>query len=696
MARREYLSPDERTRFDTPPPLTPQQRAIFLDLPAWAQTYCQQILSPTNRVGFLLQVGYFRVVSRFFVIDRVDPADVVWICRQLEIRPETVALAEYAASQTVYRHQQVILDQLGYEAFSPLHRQTLLAEAARLTHLQTRPARMLDELTTFLRERRIEVPPYNTLREVLTQALDTFDAHLQTVMGLHLTPADRLMLDALLDNAAPGGSVEGRFPLTRLKHISQSMQPGQIAERVALFRQLKALFVPLAPLIVRLDLADDTIRYYAQYVIDNRSVQMADRVHERYLRLIAFITHQYLSVGDALILTLNKAVGSVLNGCEAALKDHYYQNRHATAGLVGQVSRRADQHIDVLADIDRTVQRSDWSSDRKVEHIRSVLAKKRIDAEQLTADRQRRLDLKTVNQPVQERTDLYLALEKASLRLQVRVSAIIQVLVFDDHTTQPPLLVALRHFQERKGELTATGSLPLDFLDMADRQHVFTDGGKLRLSLYKVLLFVATRDALRDGTLTVVSSYDYRSVDEYQIPRAQWQAHREAYLLRAQLTAHSRPAPTLMALSKLVNEQFRVTNSRLRTNPQVFFDARGGWHLRRYRAEETERDTDVRLLYPTGRVVSLREVLTQVDALTGFSARFVHKSFVQKPTRPDLRLLLAAIIGYGENIGIRKMAAAADRPDLAPHLGPRLRDGGHPVLFARDGLGGQRLHRRSQ
>lgn len=104
----------------------------------------------------------------------------------------------------------------------------------------------------------------------------------------------------------------------------------------------------------------------------------------------------------------------------------------------------------------------------------------------------------------------------------------------------------------------------------------------------------------------------------------------------------------------------------------------------------------MRLLYPTGRVVSLREVLTQVDALTGFSARFVHKSFVQKPTRPDLRLLLAAIIGYGENIGIRKMAAAADRPDLAPHLGPRLRDGGHPVLFARDGLGGQRLYRRSQ
>jgi len=50
------------------------------------------------------------------------------------------------------------------------------------------------------------------------------------------------------------------------------------------------------------------------------SVQLAERVHERYLRLIAFITHQYLTVGDALILTLNKAVASVLNGCETTLK----------------------------------------------------------------------------------------------------------------------------------------------------------------------------------------------------------------------------------------------------------------------------------------------------------------------------------------------------------------------------------------
>ena len=467
----------------------------------------------------------------------------------------------------------------------------------------------------------------------------------------------RVMLDSLLDNATPQeGLPTGRFPLTRLKHISQSMQPKQIAQRVALFRQLKGLFDPLAPLILRLDLAEETIRYYAQYVLDNRSVHLAERVHERYLRLIAFIAHQYLSVGDALILTLFKAVASTLNTCEQQLKEQHYQNRYATASLVGQVGRRSDVHIDVLTEIERILELTEWNSDQKIAHIREVLTSKRLGVDQLLTDKQRLSELKTINKSLQDRADFYLALEKISLRLQARVSAIAQVLVFDDQALETPLMIALNYFQHHKGEVSPGPSLPLDFLDLADRQQVFTETGKLRVSLYKVFLFRALRDALRDGSLTVLSSYEYRSVDEYQIPRSQWRVHRETYLHKANLVTQSGPARTLLGLNERLKNQFQLTNEGLATNPQVYFDARGGWHLHRYRAEEEIDDGAVRLLYPTARVIPLRDVLTQVNELTGFLGKFRHKGFPHKPAPPDPRLLLAAIIGYGENIGIRKMA----------------------------------------
>ncbi|MFD2572449.1 Tn3 family transposase [Spirosoma soli] len=657
MARRNYLSSEERTRFDSPPQLSSTERLILTDWPLWAEEYLEQIHTPTNKVGFLLQLGYFRVVTRFFVPDTYPATDVEWVARCLQLSPDLIRLKDYTHNRSLYRHRATILTHLGYQAFDEGHRRGLADEAQRLTHLQTRPALMLDALVSYLRERRVEVPVYNTLRDIVTGALQAWDAHLQAIIEAHLTPTDQALLDELLDNSGEPTRAGGghRYPLTELKRISQSMQPKQIAERLALFRHLQALFTQLRPLILRLDLADDTIRYYAQYVLDNRSVRMAERVHERYLRLVAFIIHQYLSVGDALILTLNKAVVAVFNDCQEQLKEQYYQSRHVTASLVGQVSRRSRVHIDALTEIDQTLDIPDWTSDQKIDHIRQVLGKKQLMAEQLAADQQRVDELRAINQPVQERTDYYLALEKASHRLQLRVSGIVQALAFDADTSHPDLLAALLYYQERGGELTSPG-VPVNFLDMAERQHVFTATGKLRVSLYKVLLFRAVRDGLRDGSLTVLSSYEYRSVEEYQIPLQQWQQFRAEYLHRANLTQHQNLALTLVALNERLNAQFQRTNEGLVTNPQVFFDARGGWHLHRYQAQDDEADAAVGLLYPASRVIALRDVLLQVERLTGFLSKFQHQGFVHKPGRPDTRLLLAALIGYGENIGIRKMA----------------------------------------
>lgn len=64
MARKEYLSSDERLRFDSPPQL--QEVNILIQIPHWAETYLESLGSNTNKVGFLLQLGYFRVTARFF------------------------------------------------------------------------------------------------------------------------------------------------------------------------------------------------------------------------------------------------------------------------------------------------------------------------------------------------------------------------------------------------------------------------------------------------------------------------------------------------------------------------------------------------------------------------------------------------------------------------------------------------------
>ena len=136
-------------------------------------------------------------------------------------------MSEYARSRSAYRHREDILRHLGYSAFEPEHQQAIAEEAHRLAHLQTRPALMLDALAGYLREKRVEIPSYSSLRSVLTEALDGYQAHLEDLIEGYLSADDRTALDVLLTKqSGTTGSVANllRYRLTYHKRISQSMQ----------------------------------------------------------------------------------------------------------------------------------------------------------------------------------------------------------------------------------------------------------------------------------------------------------------------------------------------------------------------------------------------------------------------------------------------------------------------------------------
>ena len=109
MARKEYLSYEEHQRFDSPPILTNMQRAIFIQLPDWAESYYKVLVTPTNQVGFLLQLGYFWIVCRFF--DRLQfRREVTGFIQKTgrNIDPNAVDMLTYKQSTSYYRHQQEI------------------------------------------------------------------------------------------------------------------------------------------------------------------------------------------------------------------------------------------------------------------------------------------------------------------------------------------------------------------------------------------------------------------------------------------------------------------------------------------------------------------------------------------------------------------------------------------------------------
>lgn len=82
------LDDTQRREFDKPPKFTYPQRKIMFSLPEWAETEKNLILDPMNKLGFIIQLGYFKASGRFFKTETFIKEDIGFISRVFKLNIE--------------------------------------------------------------------------------------------------------------------------------------------------------------------------------------------------------------------------------------------------------------------------------------------------------------------------------------------------------------------------------------------------------------------------------------------------------------------------------------------------------------------------------------------------------------------------------------------------------------------------------
>jgi TnpA family transposase len=221
---------------------------------------------------------------------------------------------------------------------------------------------------------------------------------------------------------------------------------------------------------------------------------------------------------------------------------------------------------------------------------------------------------------------------------------------------------ALCHYQQKDGNVDK--SAPVDFLVDKQRAALTAEDGKFRVSLYKALLFVEIAEAIKSGTLNLIHSEKYRSLDEYLIPKADWEANRAEYLQRAQLDDFSDCKATLSALDQALDAGYEKTNQNLKSGKNPFLTIRpnGRFHVSTPKQEEVER-LSLGTFFPDRRYIPMLEMLATVNHATHFLDEFEHWQIKYQRARPVKKVLFAGIIGYGCDIGHRKLAQISRQID---------------------------------
>jgi len=443
MPHLKILNQSDKKDFDNPPKFNGEERKRFFYLSNWPMEFVESLRTPTNKVCFILQFAYFKATNKFFAARKFHQNDIEFVARRLKVTTDQIDFSKYTRT-TFERHQKDILDILGFRQFDNHSKELLQNEALALASKQIKTRLMFMSLVDFLRNRKIEIPSYRTLADLITDALRDFEKSLIETIKSRLSIDEKQLLDGLLEigeeytDGEKQGTKIKRYKITLLKKSNQSTRPSKIKANIQDFQCLESLFKEIEPLIDSLNLSSELIQYYAQVVIKSRGFQMSRRESRRYLLLMAFVTYQYYQLNDILTEVLMQSVQSTLNTTERDHKENFYNQRKEKHQILSSFSKKMMNHLAVIKQVKIILQNQILSADEKVGTLQSLFSE---DFDKDSTEIQSQLtQLGKESTKITKNTDYYDLLEARSIKLQNRVSEIVKCLQFDPKTSNKFLI----------------------------------------------------------------------------------------------------------------------------------------------------------------------------------------------------------------------------------------------------------------
>jgi TnpA family transposase len=602
--------------------------------------------------------GYFKAAKRFFG-PAFNEKDIGYVAKQLgaqlsEISLQTLHDANYR------RLKNTVLKHFGCTEFDERARKIVALEIRSMVRSQTRPRLMFEQVVEILICRKIEVPSFHLLSELIAAEINAHKRQLVTLTESLLTEKAKKLLDRLLESNDDSRAKLKRYYLTLIKTFSHSLQPSAIKSNVEQLLALRELYSEVKPVIEKLDLTREGLRYFATHVLKSPTWKLTAREeNDRYLHIITFVAHQYYQLQDLLVDVLLSSVTAINNTARREHKEICYEQRSLKNSSLANIIETVEELLSGYAEIHGISHKQGLHSDRKIELIKKLLK----ENESTISDARKHISNLKQTQGKKD-IDFYSILESKSLKLQNRVAAIIKALEFRSDCADRPLYNALCHYRDKDGAVS--DSPPCDFLTPVDLSPLRGNDGKFRVPLYKVLLFVKITEAIRAGTLNLEHSYKYRTLEDYLIARLAWDEGKTTLIERASLQGVENCPKVLNDLQGRLEQYYQLTNQRILdgNNEHVSIKSDGAYTVQTPPVAE-KLASGLHDYFPETKFVSLLEILSTTNQVTDFLGEFQRSNLKYNRARPSERSFFAGMLGLGCGIGIKRMAQISSLIDEA-------------------------------
>lgn len=637
--RLKILKPDEIDELYKRPELSQAEREEYFALDETIQTTLHSMGKLETKVYFILLIGYFRakpVIPKFQLKDVKE--DVKYICRTYfrGDRTKSVALAKGTRSKLINQ----ALSLLGFEQLMAETQESLIARLQDVATICTDPKYMFDECLAFLGQKRISLPGYSTIQDLITEALSTERQRTEQILSQQMSEQiEEKLLHIMNDNGFLNR-------LSGYKGSARDFSPSELDRELQTHQAVKEVYPALKTLINALKLSRGSMIYYAS-MVKHRSIYKLRRASkwQGLLYLVCYLYFRYRDTNDKLVTAFCYLVTKYENSAKIAADQQLAEEFE----VVREKLKHAGSVLRLFVD-DQLCDSTTFGEVRKqafslipqadIQMIGQHLDKKdfdRVAYQWQYTDTQSR---KIAN-----------SLRKLFIAIDIECAPSLETLANQLATTKEEL-------GKKRGLKTADQQL----IRPNDKSYLL-EGEETNLKRFEFYLYLRTASMLEKGKVYVSESEHHKRLEDDLIPAETWQQDKQVLIDKTGLERLATPINQTMGELKMkFNSQLKRVTASINSDANEFVKRqprsnRLSWSLANRRWKSNPDNP----IYCQSQHLGIIEIMNYVNHKTGYLGALKGIASRKHNTQASEDDLIACVFGNGANYGLHRIASVSDR-----------------------------------
>ena len=643
--RLKILEADEIEAVYGLPVFDDEDRAFYFELSPPERAILSRLHGIKSRIYYILQLGYFKARRQFYIFKLQQvAADAQYVLRRYF--SDDILTDLNITDVTRLKQQGFILELLQYRICGEVERRQMYEQAQQIAQISNRPIYVFRELMAYLAREHLIAPGYTVIQEMIGDVLQREKERLIGVAQAHLTEDAIVALNNLLTNP------HGLYEITQIKREPKDFSNKEINREIWRGEQIKSLYHVAQDVLPRLEISNESIKYYAS-LINYYSVFQMSQLEENLARiyLLCFIRYRYQRLHDNLINCFIYRVRQILDEAKSVAKEHVYQHRleqNRNLYKAGQVLKLFTDGTIAADTLFVTVQKQAFTI---------------LPETKLTQVADHILQTK----PLDEQRFQWEHIDQIANKMKRRLRPLLRAIDFSATTTNKSLMTAVNFLKtalQKSKSLTQykLSNLPRRFIPDRHRRYLYTtdDNGKRQIlaDRYEFLIYQLLRNTLESGDVFCRHSVRFRSFEDDLLSDEQWE-NKEALIAQVGLSILNQTAEEHLAeLKELLETRLKEVNQRIATgeNDQIEIKRSGRWHLPYSRVDEGVNDP----FFESLPQMDVQAVFQFVNRHCHFMNEFTHVLHRYAGRQADTHTLIACILAWGTNMGLGRMGQTSD------------------------------------